>query len=259
MAKSFDKKNLYRKNNSAVPSEYNDFWLAKYLARAGLSSRRQAIEIIKQGDIYINKTKILDPATKVSSGDLIYYQNKPVLPPEDSRIWLYHKPRRIIVSDRDEKSRKCLADVLSEHSLNYQGHIKPIGRLDYNSEGLILLTNDGELAKKLCAPDSNIIREYQVRVRGKISQTQLDKLSDGITIDKISYRPIEARIISSKNSENNNSSNLWLYFKLTEGKNQEIRKICAYFGLQVSRLVRISFAGWEIGNLPKGKIIEVSL
>jgi 23S rRNA pseudouridine2605 synthase len=220
--------------------------LAKYIAKTGLCSRREAEKLIFAGLVMVNGQLIQDPAVRVTGAEQVTVRNKVLhQPTEKARLWLYHKPRGKIVSRKDERGRETIFADLS-----MQGRLLYIGRLDYNSEGLLLLTNSGELAHQLALPASGWVRRYRVRVFGEIPKRMIDELAKGITVEEMKYAPIKAVL------ENGGANNHWLLMELTEGKNREIRYIMQHFGLQISRLIRVSFGPYELGNLEPGKYVE---
>lgn len=221
--------------------------IAKVMARAGLCSRRDAERWIAEGRVMVNQQKLLTPAYNVKSGDIVKVDGK-VLPEADRvRLWRYHKPRGLVTTAKDERGRETIFDQLPEHL----PRVISVGRLDINSEGLLLLTNDGALARQLELPSNAWRRNYRVRVNGHIEQDVLDSLKKGITIEGMRYGAIEAKL------ERQQGDNAWLSMGLSEGKNREIRKICEYFGWPVSRLIRVSFGPFQLGHLEKGEVEEV--
>ena len=221
--------------------------IAKVMARAGLCSRRDAERWIAEGRVMVNQEKLRTPAYNVKSDDIIKVDGK-VLPEADRvRLWRYHKPRGLVTTAKDERGRETIFDQLPEHL----PRVISVGRLDINSEGLLLLTNDGALARQLELPSNAWRRNYRVRVNGHIEQDVLDGLKKGITIEGMRYGAIEAKL------ERQQGDNAWLSMGLSEGKNREIRKICEYFGWPVSRLIRVSFGPFQLGHLEKGEVEEV--
>jgi len=221
--------------------------IAKVIARAGVCSRRDAERLIAEARVKINGEIVDTPARKVEPADLVEVNGTALPAREASRLWRYHKPAGLIVSHRDPKGRQSVFDVLPKDL----PRVVSIGRLDFTTEGLLLLTNDGELERKLELPATGWTRRYRVRVHGTVEQPALDRLKQGITIADIRYGPIEARI------ERKQGTNSWVSFALTEGKNREIKRVCEHLGLQVSRLIRISFGPFQLGDLAKGEVEEV--
>jgi 23S rRNA pseudouridine2605 synthase len=222
--------------------------IAKVIARAGVCSRRDAERLIVEGRVKINGETVDTSARKVQAEDLVEVNGTALPAPEASRLWRYHKPAGVIVSHRDPRGRPSVFDALPR-SLP---RVVSIGRLDFTTEGLLLLTNDGELERKLELPATGWTRRYRIRAHGTVEQSALDGLKQGIEIAGIRYGPIEARI------ERKQGTNLWLSFALKEGKNREIKRVCEHLGLQVNRLIRISFGPFQLGDLAKGEVEEVS-
>jgi 23S rRNA pseudouridine2605 synthase len=221
--------------------------IAKVIARAGLCSRREAERLISEGRVKVNGETTDSPAIKVGRSDHVEVDGKSLPRRQATRLWRYHKPKGLIVSHRDPQGRSTVFDTLP----NDLPRVVSVGRLDFNTEGLLLLTNDGELERRLELPATGWIRRYRVRVHGGIKPSALDALSKGIQIDGVRYGPIEATI------ERQTSSNAWLVFALKEGKNREIKRVCESLGLGVSRLIRISYGPFQLGELPRGQVEEV--
>ena len=221
--------------------------IAKRIARAGICSRREAETLILAGRVKLNG-KILDTAACiVAAKDRIEVDDKRIPTAEPSRLWRYYKPRGLVVSNRDEKGRDTIFDHLPE-SLP---RVISVGRLDLDSEGLLLLTNDGSIARHLELPSTGWTRKYRVRVRGLVEPVKLDNLTDGLKIDGIHYGEVLARL------DNQMPSNAWLTVAIKEGKNREIRHIMDYLGYPVSRLIRLSYGPFSLGNLENGDVREV--
>ncbi len=229
-------------------SEQEGERIAKRIARAGLCSRREAEQWIFAGRVEVNGNPIASPALNVSAADRIKVDGKPLPERERTRLFLYHKPRGLVTSARDPEGRPTLFERLPKHL----PRLVSIGRLDLNSEGLLLLTNDGGLARVLELPKTGWLRRYRVRAHGRVSQAALDALAAGITVDGIRYGPIEARL------DREQGSNVWLTFAMREGKNREIRNVLGALGLQVNRLIRISFGPFQLGELAEGAVEEVA-
>ncbi|XDZ65112.1 pseudouridine synthase [Alphaproteobacteria bacterium LSUCC0684] len=221
--------------------------LAKAMAAAGLCSRRDAESWIAAGRVEVNGRQQLSPALNVTADDEIRVDGTPINPPDTPRLWRYYKPRGLIVSHRDEQGRKTIFEHLPDHL----PRLISIGRLDLDSEGLILLTNNGDLARHLELPDTGWTRKYRVRVRGQVDSTKLAALRDGITIDGVSYRGVLAQL------DRQAASNAWLTIALKEGKNREIRRIMDHLGYSVSRLIRISYGPFTLNTLEEGSLEEV--
>ena len=221
--------------------------IAKRIARAGICSRRDAEYLISEGRVYLNGERLDTPATVVSPEDVIHVDGRPIPNPEGTRLWRYYKPRGLVVSNRDEQGRETIFDDLPEDL----PRVIAVGRLDLDSEGLILLTNDGELARHLELPATGWIRKYRVRVQGRVNEAELDELAEGITIDGIHYDSILARLDTQLNS------NAWLTIAIREGKNREIRRVMESLGYRVSRLIRLSYGPFQLGTMEDGDVQEV--
>ncbi len=221
--------------------------IAKRMARAGLCSRRDAERWIEAGRVIVNGVKLDSPAFTVSDIDLITVDGKPLPKKERPRLWRYHKPVGLVTSHRDEKGRDTVFDKLPDD----MPRVISIGRLDLNSEGLLLLTNDGELARRLELPATGWKRKYRVRVHGHPTERDLALLSKGLTVDGVRYDAIEAVLDSSK------GANSWMTVSLREGKNREIRKVMEHLGYTVLRLLRISYGPLQLGDLVEGAVDEV--
>ena len=221
--------------------------IAKVMARAGLCSRREAEAWIAEGRVKVNGQKITSPALTVTDRDDIRVDGKPLPDKEKIRLWRYNKPRGLLTTAKDPQGRPTVFEKLPKEL----PRVVSVGRLDLNSEGLLLLTNDGELARKLELPTTGWVRRYRVRVNGVVEQKHLDQLAKGIEVEGIRYGKIEAVL------DRNQGDNSWITMALTEGKNREIRKICGHFGWPVSRLIRVAFGPFQIGHLEKGDIEEV--
>ena len=221
--------------------------LAKKIAAAGLCSRRDAEKWIADGRVAVNGAVHVSPAFNAGPGDEITVDGKPLAAAEAPRLWRYYKPRGLVVSHRDEKGRKTMFESLPGD----MPRVVSVGRLDMDSEGLILLTNSGELARHLELPSTGWSRKYRVRVRGRVEADKLSALEGGITIDGVSYRGIKAAIDRQANS------NAWLTLALREGKNREIRRVMEHLGYPVSRLIRTSFGPFTLKGLEEGDVEEV--
>ncbi len=224
--------------------------LAKVIARSGLCSRRDAEGWIKDGRVTVNGKKVLTPAFNVTDGDKIKVDGEPLAARQGTRVWLYHKPPGLVVTEKDPEGRQTIFEALDEqHELP---RVVSIGRLDINTEGLLLLTNDGGLKRVLELPATGWLRRYRVRAFGAVTQAQLDGLKDGIEIDGVQYGPIEALL------ERSQGSNVWLVLGLREGKNREVKNVLGALGLQVNRLIRVSFGPFQLGELAVGDVEVVS-
>jgi 23S rRNA pseudouridine2605 synthase len=221
--------------------------IAKALARAGLASRRDAEEMVTQGRVTVNGRVINSPALDITKNDVVLVDGKPLPERERTRLFLYHKPRGLMTTHDDPEGRPTVFDNLPEGL----PRLISIGRLDFNTEGLLLLTNDGGLARTLELPDTGWLRRYRVRAHGDITQAQLDQLKDGIEVEGVKYGPIEATL------ERDQGANVWLVFAIREGKNREVRNVCAHLGLEVNRLIRVSYGPFQLGEVPEGQVEEV--
>ncbi len=221
--------------------------IAKVLARAGIASRREAERMIEAGRVRVNGRVIDSPALNVTPEDKLEADGKPVGPPEPVRLWLYHKPAGLVTSARDEKGRDTVFDALPRD----MPRVMSIGRLDINSEGLLLLTNDGGVKRRLELPATGWLRKYRVRVNGRPSDETLAPLRKGITVEGVRYQPMEVKI------DRQQGANAWLSVALREGKNREIRRAMEAVGLSVNRLIRVSYGPFRLGELKRGEVEEV--
>ncbi|MGF7162342.1 23S rRNA pseudouridine2605 synthase [Rhodoligotrophos appendicifer] len=221
--------------------------IAKVIARAGICSRREAEQLIAAGRVVVNGKVLSTPALNVTGDDKIVVDGKAIGQRERARLWRYHKPSGLVTTHRDPEGRSTVFDHLPD-SLP---RVISIGRLDITSEGLLLLTNDGELARRLELPATGWTRRYRVRAYGKIDQPTLDKLAKGVRVAGIDYGPIEAKL------EREQRDNLWLTMVLREGKNREIRKVLDHIGLTVNRLIRVSYGPFQLGDLAREMVEEV--
>ena len=219
--------------------------LAKVIARSGLCSRRDAEEWIKGGRVSVNGGVIRTPAFNVTDRDTIAVDGKPLAARSGTRVWLYHKPAGLVVTEKDPEGRPTIFERLAEEGLP---RVLTVGRLDLNTEGLLLLTNDGGLKRILELPSTGWLRRYRVRAFGSITQSQLDVLKEGIEVEGVKYGPIEATL------ERQQGSNVWLVVGLREGKNREVKNVLAKLGLQVNRLIRVSYGPFQLGDLPIGAV-----
>jgi 23S rRNA pseudouridine2605 synthase len=222
--------------------------IAKWLARAGIASRREAERLIEEGRVAIGGQKVTTPATFVKPGDAVQLNGKPVANPERTRLFRYHKPRGLVTTHRDPDGRPTVFDNLPPGL----PRLISVGRLDLNSEGLLLLTNDGELARRLELPSQGWVRRYRVRVNGHPDPYKLSLLNRGITVEGVRYGPIEAELDTKQ------GDNAWLTMSLQEGKNRELRRVLSHLGFQVSRLIRLAYGPFQLGILPKGAAEEVN-
>jgi 23S rRNA pseudouridine2605 synthase len=221
--------------------------IAKRLARAGLCSRRDAERWIAEGRVAVDGKVLTSPALTVTQESDIRVDGKPVPAPEAARLWRYHKPAGLVTSHRDEKERPTVFQRLPPEL----PRVVSVGRLDLASEGLLLLTNDGALARALELPARGWLRRYRVRVHGAPDPARLAALAEGITIGGMSYGPIRAAL------DRQQASNAWLTVSLHEGRNREIRRVMEHLGFEVTRLIRIAFGPFQLGELPRGAVEEV--
>ena len=228
-------------------SEFEGERIAKVIARAGLCSRRDAERLIEEGRVKLNGRVLTTAATNVTAKDTVLVDNLPLPHKEETRLWRYHKPAGLVVSNRDPEGRPTIFHKLRDQL----PRVMSIGRLDINTEGLLLLTNDGELARFLELPATGWLRRYRVRAFGHIDEAALKKLEKGVEIDGVRYGSIEAKI------ERVQGDNTWLEIAIREGKNREVKRICEHLGLQVNRLIRTSFGPFQLGELPRGGVEEV--
>ena len=220
--------------------------IAKLLARAGVASRREIERMIAEGRIALNGEKLTTPATLLASLDGVTVDGKAVRRAAATRLFRYYKPQATITAANDPKGRATIYDRLPK-SLP---RLMPVGRLDFMTEGLLLLTNDGELKRQLELPRTGVVRTYRARAYGQITQAQLEELAEGVTVEGVRYGSINA------NLERRTGSNCWIEMSLTEGKNREVRRVLAHLGLQVSRLIRTAYGPFTISGLQPGDVDE---
>jgi len=223
--------------------------IAKAMARAGIASRRDAEAMILAGRVSVNGETLTSPARNVTDDDAILIDGERMPARERSRLWIFHKPRGLVTTARDPEGRQTVFEVLPEDL----PRVVAVGRLDINTEGLLLLTNDGGLAKVIAHPDTGWLRRYRVRAHGDTDQAQLDTLANGVTIDGMEYGPVEATL------DRVQGDNLWLTLGLREGKNREVKRILEHLGLSVNRLIRLSFGPFQLGDLEVGLVEEVRM
>ncbi|AXJ96658.1 MULTISPECIES: pseudouridine synthase [unclassified Sphingomonas] len=221
--------------------------IAKLLARAGIASRREVERMIAEGRVALDGAVVDTPATILSSLRGVTVDGNPVAAPEPTRLFLFHKPTGLLVTERDPKGRATIYDRLPRDL----PRLVPVGRLDLNTEGLLLLTTDGGFKRQLELPSTGVERTYRVRAYGNVTQAQLEDLADGIEIEGIRYGSIDANI------ERRTGANVWIEMTLTEGKNREVRRVLEHLGLQVGRLIRTRYGPFLLGDLPTGEIGEV--
>ena len=230
--------------------------IAKTMARAGIASRREVERLIGLGKVAVNGRILDTPATLVTRDDVITVDGKPIGSTQATRVWRYHKPAGLLTSHSDPTGRPTVFDALPAGL----PRVISVGRLDLATEGLLLLTNDGELSRALELPSTSLVRQYRARARGKITQEQLDALKDGVVVDGVSYGPIEAKLDKAKESKSEDGkapANLWISVSITEGKNREVRKVLESVGLTVNRLIRLAYGPFRLDVLPVGSVEEV--
>lgn len=237
------------KPHTSNPPETTDgrMRIAKAMARAGLCSRREAERWIADGRVSLNGKLLRTPAVEVSLGDKILVDGKPLPAPERPQLWRYHKPRGVVTTHSDPQGRPTVFEKLPPEL----PRVISVGRLDFNTEGLLLLTNDGALARYLELPANGWIRRYRVRAKGRVTPDDLARLKEGIEIDGVRYGPIEATVDSVQ------GANTWLTVAIREGKNREVRNVLTHLGLTVNRLIRISFGPFQLRDLAPGAVEAV--
>jgi 23S rRNA pseudouridine2605 synthase len=221
--------------------------IAKVIARAGICSRRDAEKLILEGRVKLDGVIVTSPALNVTAGNVIQVDEKPLAEPESARLWRFHKPTGLVTAHKDEKGRPTVFANLPKHL----GRVVSVGRLDFNSEGLLLLTNDGEIARRLEIPAAGWTRIYRARLFGKVTQADLDRLATGITIDGVKYGPIVADLERSKGMYS------WATVSLKEGKNREVKRVMERLGLKVARLIRTAYGPFQLGQLAEGQVEEI--
>jgi 23S rRNA pseudouridine2605 synthase len=234
-------------NDSSAPDENTGERIAKFLARAGVASRREAEKLIEQGVVTVDGVTLTTPAFKVTPEMDIRVDGTRVGKPDAPRLWRFHKPDGLVTTHKDPQGRRTVFEML-------QGQLPrviSVGRLDLTTEGLLLLTNSGDLSRRLELPSTGWTRRYRVRAYGRVDQKALDNLADGIEIDGVQYGPIRARLDQTQ------GGNQWITVSINEGKNREIRNVCRHLGLQVNRLIRTAYGPFQLGKLAKGAFEEV--
>ena len=221
--------------------------VAKVMARAGLCSRREAVRWIADGRVAVNGVTLDGPAVRVTADDSVSVDGKPLPQAEKARLWRYHKPPGLITTHRDPQGRPTVFDRLPEAL----PRVVSVGRLDLNSEGLLLLTNDGALARTLELPSTGWTRRYRVRVHGSVDTARLEGLAKGVRVDGVAYGPIRARL------DRRQGRNAWLTLSLTEGRNREVRNVMEHLGLAVNRLIRVAYGPFQLGKLARGAVAAV--
>lgn len=230
-------------SNTPPPGER----IAKVIARSGRASRREAERLIEAGRVRVNGKPITSAALNVTGSDRITVDDQELKEPEPPRLWLYHKPAGLVTTERDEKGRPTVFAALPET----MPRVVSVGRLDMNSEGLLLLTNDGEIKRRLELPSTGWTRKYRVRVHGEPKDEALDPLRKGIEVDGVRYQPMTVTL------DRQQGANAWLSVSLREGKNREVRRAMEAIGLTVNRLIRVSYGPFRLGELKAGEVEEV--
>jgi 23S rRNA pseudouridine2605 synthase len=225
--------------------------IAKLLSRAGVASRREVERMIADGRVALDGEALKTPATILPSLRGVTVDGKPVGKPDRARLFRFHKPAGLLTTERDPKGRPTIYTALRNALPAETPRLMPVGRLDLNTEGLLLLTNDGELKRAMELPSSKVPRTYRARTFGDVSQAQLEDLMDGTTIDGVNYGSIDA------NLERRTGRNQWIELTLTEGKNREVRRVLEHLGLKVSRLIRTAYGPFMLGDLPRGAADEL--
>ena len=221
--------------------------IAKVIARAGICSRRDAEKLILEGRVKLDGVVVTSPALNVTGNNVVQVDEKPLAEPESARMWRYHKPSGLVTTHKDEKGRPTVFANLPKHL----GRVVSVGRLDFNSEGLLLLTNDGALARRLELPATGWVRRYRVRVHGAVEPAQLEALARSVTVDGTRYGPIRAQL------DRQQGANAWITLSLQEGKNREVRRVLEHLGYPVTRLIRLAYGPFQLGHLARGAIEEV--
>ncbi|HKB95298.1 MAG TPA: pseudouridine synthase [Rhizomicrobium sp.] len=221
--------------------------IAKVIARAGICSRRDAEKLILEGRVKLDGVIVTSPALNVTGNNVVQVDEKPLAEPESARLWRYHKPTGLVTTHKDEKGRPTVFASLPKTL----GRVVSVGRLDFNSEGLLLLTNDGDVARRMEIPASGWTRVYRARLFGKVTQADLDKLATGMTIDGVKYGPIVADLERSKGMYS------WATVSLKEGKNREVKRVMERLGLKVARLIRTAYGPFQLGQLAEGQLEEI--
>ncbi len=222
--------------------------IAKWLARAGVASRRDSEKLLAEGRVKLNGAPVTHPATFIQPGDIVQVNGTVVDTPDRPRLWRYHKPDGLVTTHRDPEGRPTVFDRLPEG----MPRVISVGRLDLNSEGLLLLTNDGGLSRRLELPSNGWTRRYRVRVHGTVNPAALAGLARGVTVEGVRYAAITAEVDAKS------GSNTWLSVSLNEGRNREIRRVMTHLDLQVTRLIRVAYGPFQLGNLARGAVDEIT-
>jgi 23S rRNA pseudouridine2605 synthase len=221
--------------------------VAKWLSRAGIASRRDVERLVAEGAVKLNGKVVTHPATFIAAGDVVQVNGKVVDRPDRTRVWRYHKPEGLVTTHKDPEGRPTVFDKVKQQL----PRVVSVGRLDIASEGLLLLTNDGSLARRLELPSNGWLRRYRVRVFGTPNEAALRALAQGVTVEGVRYGPIDAGVDARK------GDNTWLTVSLREGRNREIRRVMTHLGLAVSRLIRVAYGPFQLGTLERGGIDEI--
>ena len=221
--------------------------IAKVIARAGICSRRDAEKLIAEGRVSVNGEVVTTPAIRIGPDQIVSLDGKPLAEPERTRLWRYHKPEGLVTTHRDPQGRATVFQNLPKH----MPRVVSVGRLDFNSEGLLLLTNDGALARTLELPAAGWTRKYRVRLFGKISQKDFERLAEGVTIAGVKYGPVIADLERSRGMYS------WASVSLQEGKNREVKRLMESIGLKVARLIRVQYGPFHLGQLGEGAVEEI--
>lgn len=243
---------LKRREEKPAAKAFEGERVAKVMARAGVCSRRDAEEWIAQGRVAVNGRALTGAAVNVRASDKITVDGKPMASRERTRLFLFHKPRGLVTTAKDPQGRETVFDYLRRRHPGLP-RLVSVGRLDVTTEGLLLLTNDGGLARTLELPATGWARRYRVRAHGAIDQARLDELREGVTVGEVHYAPIEARLDRAQ------GANVWLTMALREGKNREVKRVLEHLGLAVNRLIRVSFGPFQLGDLGEGEVQETAL
>jgi 23S rRNA pseudouridine2605 synthase len=237
----------YKPTKAAIAAAKDGNRIAKLLARAGVASRREIERMIEDGRIAIDGVVLTTPATILKNLNGVTVDGQPVKAPEATKLFMYHKPAGLLTAERDPKGRLTIYDRLPKDL----PRVMPVGRLDLGTEGLLLLTTDGEFKRQLELPSTGVERAYRARAYGNVSQAQLEDLMMGVEIEGMRYGPINA------NLERRTGANVWIEMRLKEGKNREVRRVLEFLGLQVSRLIRTSYGPFVLGDMPAGEVHQV--
>jgi 23S rRNA pseudouridine2605 synthase len=225
--------------------------IAKWLSRAGVASRRDAEKLLGEGRVKLNGALVTHPATFIQPGDIVQVNGSVVDTPDRQRLWRYHKPDGLVTTHKDPEGRPTVFERLPTH----MPRVVSVGRLDLNSEGLLLLTNDGGLSRRLELPANGWIRRYRVRVHGDVDPRALAALAAGVVVEGVKYGPIDAAIDAKSGKS---GTNIWLSVSLNEGRNREVRRVMTHLGLQTTRLIRVAYGPFQLGNLGRGEVDEIT-